>query len=118
MDLSQLTPGMETHANAIQTILHNNYVNVFGGKTTRYLAEGSSYPMANFLLIFFLCTIAYLLLTKIELHPIVAGLVIFSEGLLYYAFAMGMFANDYWWFLKSTISNLIPHSLHDDYYDQ
>ena len=118
MDLSQLTPGMETHANAIQTILHNNYVNVFGGKTTRYLAEGSSYPMANFLLIFFLCTIAYLLLTKIELHPIVAGLVIFSEGLLYYAFAMGMFANDYWWFLKSTISNLIPHSLHDKFYDQ
>ena len=38
MNLSQLTPGMETHANAIQTILHENYINVFGGKTTRYLA--------------------------------------------------------------------------------
>ena len=32
MDLSQLTPGMETHANAIQTILHENYIKVFGGK--------------------------------------------------------------------------------------
>ena len=53
MKQSHLTPGMETHANAIQTILHNNYINVFGGKTTRYLAEGSSYPMANFLLILF-----------------------------------------------------------------
>ena len=41
MDLSQLTPGMETHANAIQTILHENYINEFGGKTTRYLAEGA-----------------------------------------------------------------------------
>ena len=118
MDLSQLTPGMETHANAIQTILHNNYINVFGGKTTRYLAEGTSYPMANILLIFALCIIAYTLLTKVDLHPLVAGLVIFSEGLLYYAFAMGMFANDYLWFWKSLISNLLPDSLHDTFYDQ
>ena len=28
MDMSQLTPGMETHANAIQTIIHNNYIPV------------------------------------------------------------------------------------------
>ena len=118
MNLSQLTPGMETHANAIQTILHNNYIKVFGGKTTRYLAEGASYPLANILLIFSLCTIAYILLTKITLHPIVAGFVIFSEGLLYYAFAMGMFSNDYWWFLKSVISKIIPNSFHDLFYNQ
>ena len=118
MDLSQLTPGMETHANAIQTILHENYINVFGGKTTRYLAEGASYPLANFLLIFSLCMIAYALLTKIDLHPILAGLIIFSEGLLYYAFAMGMFSNDYLWFWKSLIANLLPDSLHDTFYSQ
>ena len=94
MDMSQLTPGMETHANAIQTLLHNNYIKVFGGKTTRYLAEGAPYPLVNFILIFTLCAVAYLLLTKLNLHPIIAGLIIFSEGLLYYAFAMGMFAND------------------------
>ena len=118
MDLSQLTPGMETHANAIQTILHNNYINVFGGKTTRYMVEGTPYPMANFLLIFCLCTLAYILLTKIDLHPIVAGIIIFSEGLVYYAIAMGMFANDNWWFLKSTIASLLPGGLHEKYYDQ
>ena len=118
MDLSQLTPGMETHANAIQTILHNNYINVFGGKTTRYMVEGAPYPMANFLLIFCLCTLAYILLTKIDLHPIVAGIIIFSEGLVYYALAMGMFANDNWWFLKSTIASLLPGGLHEKYYDQ
>ena len=118
MDLSQLTPGMETHANAIQTILHNNYINVFGGKTTRYMVEGAPYPMANFLLIFCLCTLAYILLTKIELHPIVAGIIIFSEGLVYYAFAMGMFANDNWWFWKSTVASLLPGGLHEKYYDQ
>ena len=118
MDLSQLTPGMETHANAIQTILHENYIKVFGGKTTRYMVEGAPYPMVNFLLIFCLCTLAYILLTKIELHPIVAGIIIFSEGLVYYAFAMGMFANDNWWFWKSTVASLLPGGLHEKYYDQ
>ena len=118
MDLSQLTPGMETHANAIQTILHENYIKVFGGKTTRYMVEGDPYPMVNFLLIFCLCTLAYILLTKIELHPIVAGIIIFSEGLVYYAFAMGMFANDNWWFWKSTVASLLPGGLHEKYYDQ
>ena len=118
MDLSPLTPGMETHANAIQTILHENYIKVFGGKTTRYMVEGAPYPMVNFLLIFCLCTLAYILLTKIELHPIVAGIIIFSEGLVYYAFAMGMFANDNWWFWKSTVASLLPGGLHEKYYDQ
>ena len=55
MGLSQLTPGMETHANAIQTIIHNNFINVFGGKVTRYLAEGASYPISNIILILVLC---------------------------------------------------------------
>ena len=118
LNLSQLTPGMETHANAIQTMIHSNYIQVFGGKTTRYMVEGAPYPLENILLIFGLCIIAYILLMKIELHPIVAGVVIFSEGLLYYAFSMGMFANDYWWFWKSTISNIIPNSLHDTFYDE
>ena len=117
MDMSQLTPGMETHANAIQTLLHNNYIKVFGGKTTRYLAEGAPYPLVNFILIFTLCAVAYLLLTKLNLHPIIAGLIIFSEGLLYYAFAMGMFANDYWWFWKSSIAGILPSSLHEVFYE-
>ena len=118
LNLSQLTPGMETHANAIQTILHENYIKAFGGKTTRYATEGAPYPIVNFLLIFGLCTVAYILLTRIELHPILAGLVIFSEGLIYYAFAMGMFTNDYLWFWKSIISSILPSGIHELFYDQ
>ena len=118
LNLSQLTPGMETHANAIQTILHENFIKAFGGKTTRYAAEGAPYPLVNFLLIFGLCAVAYMLLTKIELHPILAGLVIFSEGLIYYAFAMGMFANDYLWFWKSIVSSILPSGIHELFYDQ
>ncbi|MDP6532773.1 MAG: CHASE2 domain-containing protein, partial [Candidatus Marinimicrobia bacterium] len=34
MGVQQLTPGMETHANAIQTILDSNYLNVLGGRLT------------------------------------------------------------------------------------
>ena len=116
MDLSQLTPGMETHANAIQTIIHNNYIKVFGGKTTRFLAQGSVYPFSHFLLIFFLCSVAYILVTRIELHPIVAGIVIFSIGLVYYSIAMGMFTNDYLWIIKSTLSNILPQSIHNKLY--
>ena len=118
MDLSQLTPGMETHANAIQTILHNNYIKAFGGKTTRYFAEGASYPIANIILITLLCMMAYLLLTVVDLHPIVAGIIIFFEGIIYYAISMGMFANDYWWLIKATIAKMIPNSVYDKFYDQ
>ena len=57
--------------------------------------------------------IAYALLTRIDLHPIVAGLIILSEGLLYYAFAMGMFANDYLWFWKSWFPEEGPDCLND-----
>lgn len=117
LDLSQLTPGMETHANAIQTILHENYIDVFGNKNTRFMVERDPYPLEHFFLIFGLCTIAYILLTKIELHPIIAGIVIFSEGLIYYAFANGAFANDYWWMAKSIIGSILPESLHTKYYD-
>ena len=118
MDLSQLTPGMETHANAIQTLLHNNYLKVFGGKTTRYLAEGSAYPIENILLIVLLCLIAYLLLIKITLHPITAGIIIFFEGVLYYAFAMGMFTNDLLWLWKSIVTGIIPNALYQIFYNQ
>ena len=97
MGLSQLTPGMETHANAMQTVLHENFISSFGGKTTRYLAENAHYPIVNILLIF-LCLFAYIILTAFELHPIVSGLIIFLEGLIYYAFAMGAFTNDYFGF--------------------
>ena len=117
MDLSQLTPGMETHANAIQTILHNNFLTVFGGKTTRYLADGSSYPLENILLISVMCLFAFFILTRINTHPLLAGLIILSQGLIYYAVSMGLFANDYFWFWKSTLSNILPDFIHGHFYE-
>ena len=117
MDLSQLTPGMETHANAIQTVLHNNFFTVYGGKTTRYLADGSGYPFENILLISAMCFFAFFILTKTNTNPILAGLIIFSQGLIYYSVSMGLFANDYFWFWKSTISNFLPNFIHSYFYE-
>ena len=117
MDLSQLTPGMETHANAIQTVLHNNFFTVYGGKTTRYLADGSGYPFENILLISAMCFFAFFILTKTNTNPILAGLIIFSQGLIYYSVSMGLFANDYFWFWKSTISNFLPDFIHSYFYE-
>jgi len=31
---------------------------------------------------------------------------------------MGMFANDYWWFWKSTLATILPDALYDKFYDQ
>ena len=117
LGLSQLTPGMETHANAIQTLIHGNFIKVFSQKLTRYFAEGASYPIQMILLISALCLFAYALLTSFELHPINAGIIIFLEGLLYYAFSMGIFTNDYLWFFKASISNVLPEFIVSRIYD-
>ena len=46
---TQDTPGMETHANAIQTILHNNYLSVFGVEQLDYLLMVGFTPWHIFL---------------------------------------------------------------------
>ena len=118
LNLSQLTPGMETHANAIQTILHENYLNVFGGVNTRIFSNEAFYPIEHFLLITILCMITYLLLTKITMHPITAGAVILGECILYYSITCGLFTNDMWWMIKAPISKVLPLSLHDYFYNR
>ena len=116
MNLSQLTPGMETHANAIQTILHENYLTVFGGKTTRFLSGGLSYPIAHFILILILCIVAYGVLSLAEMHPVISGIIILFESVIYFGIACGMFTNDYWWLLKSMFMKILPHDVVDKYY--
>ena len=85
---TQDTPGMETHANAIQTILHENYLYVFGGRVTRLLSDGRLYPFTHFLVISFLCIVAYVIFRKLDIHPVLAGTVIIFEILIYVGFAL------------------------------
>ena len=41
--IQQLTPGMETHGNAIQTLLDENYISVSGGQLTDYFNQNQAY---------------------------------------------------------------------------
>ena len=83
--IQQLTPGMETHGNAIQTLLDDNYINVAGGQLTDYFNQNQSYnkfPLNHILFIASLSLIAFTLLSF--LNPITAGLLIILEAIIYY----------------------------------
>ena len=92
----QLTPGMETHANAIQTVLHKNFINTFGGAVTDLSRHG--FPAAQFLLISLLALIAFFIIDYV--NPIIAALLVFIEGIIYFGVVCGAFMNDYFWMIK------------------
>ena len=100
LNLPQLTPGMETHVNAIQTILHNNYINVIGEQTTRIFADRRLYPAAYFFLILILCLGAFFIINVITINPIIGGFLVIFECILYWAFSCGMFSGDIFGFLN------------------
>ncbi|MFQ6614178.1 MAG: adenylate/guanylate cyclase domain-containing protein, partial [Fidelibacterota bacterium] len=103
MGRQQLTPGMETHANAIQTILDRNWIRVFGGRVTDLFYE---YPMSHTYLIALLSVIALMLL--LLANPIVAGILIILEGTTYFAIVAGAFTQDYFWLPKVLFSSILP----------
>lgn len=106
LGIQQLTPGMETHANAIQTILHNNYLNILGGRLTSML--GDYYPLSHTALIALLCLIAYGVLAL--LNPVVAGVMIVIEAIIYFAVVSGLFTADLLWMLKAILRDILPDS--------
>ena len=101
LGVQQLTPGMETHANAIQTVLHKNFISTFGGAVTDLSRHG--FPIAHFLLITLLALIAFFLLDYV--NPIIAAVSVFIEGIIYFGFVCGAFMNDYGWMFKSLIAS-------------
>ena len=104
MGVQQLTPGMETHANAIQTILDSNYLNVLGGRLTSLFYY--EYPMSHTWLIALLCLIAFVLLSIY--NPVIAGAVILVECVVYFAVVGGLFADDLLWFVKFAAAGILP----------
>ena len=101
--IQQLTPGMETHANAIQTIIHANYLNVFGSRLTNLLYD---FQWSHFLLILLLSLIAFFILDMV--NPILAGVLILLEIIVYYGVVCGLFVNDLSWFLKDILASVFP----------
>jgi len=96
MGIQQLTPGMETHANAIQTILHHNFIKTFGSAVTDLSRFG--FPIEQMLLISFLAIIAFFLLDFV--NPVIAAFLVFLEGIVYFGIVCGAFMNDYLWLVK------------------
>ncbi len=105
MGIQQITPGMETHANAIQTILDDNYINVLGGRFTGLIND---YPFSHTLLIALLSLIAFFILSY--LNPLVAGIIIILEGTIYFGVVCGLFVDDLFWFVKAVSVKLLPES--------
>ncbi|HIA85058.1 MAG TPA: CHASE2 domain-containing protein, partial [Candidatus Marinimicrobia bacterium] len=109
--IQQLTPGMETHGNAIQTLLDNNYIEVLGGQLTELIYD---YPyslrtlLSHSLLIALMSFIAFLILSF--LNPVYAGILIIAEGIIYFAVACGLFVDDLFWFVKNTLASILPVS--------
>lgn len=102
MGIQQMTPGMETHANAIQTVLHRNFIKTFGGAVTDLSSHGLL--LEQILLISLLAFIAFFLLEFV--NPIIAALLVMIEGIVYFGIVCGAFINDYWWLMKVTLGGL------------
>ena len=73
--------------------------------------------MAHFFIISLLCIIAYIVFRRLDVHPIFAGGIIIFEIIIYVGIAMGLFANDIWWLLKTTIINLSPSFIKEYFYN-
>ncbi|MBT5440743.1 MAG: adenylate/guanylate cyclase domain-containing protein, partial [Candidatus Marinimicrobia bacterium] len=88
------------------TLLDENYVNVMGGQLTELIY---GYPLSHTILIAFLSLIAFFILSY--LNPVTAGILIILEGFIYYAIVCGVFVNDLFWFIKSTLASIFPEKL-------
>ncbi|MEC9437273.1 MAG: adenylate/guanylate cyclase domain-containing protein [Candidatus Neomarinimicrobiota bacterium] len=107
--IQQLTPGMETHANAIQTMIDDNYINVLGGGLTEFFNEYNQYPFSHLMLIMILSLIALAILSFV--NPVAAGFLIILECLVYFAVACGLFAGDIFWGIKTILPNFMISNL-------
>ena len=92
--MQQLMPGVEVHANAIQTILDQNYIRVAGGTlelTWKSLG-------ANLLIIAILALVTFLLIQR--LSPVLGGVIVLFELLAFLDIALGFFTSDFLWLPK------------------
>jgi len=103
----QLTPGIETIANAIQTILDKNYISIYGGNLD--LTKSSFWY--HFLLIGSLSIIVMILFSFQNFYVTAVGIAI--EILVFISFSIGSFTNDFLWLIKRAIG-LLPMNILDN----
>ena len=90
----KLMPGVEVHANALQTIIDQNFISMYGGD----MEWSDKSWISHVILIAILAFIAYTLLAF--MNPLFAGLSILVELLIFISIAVGSFTNDSLWLVK------------------
>ena len=89
-----LMPGFEYHANATQTILDENFVNVLG-KTIEFTSDSA---LTHILLIIVCALVAYLVIAFLD--PLWGAVLIGLEATILFSISVAMFTTDNWWFFK------------------
>ncbi|MCF7824303.1 MAG: adenylate/guanylate cyclase domain-containing protein [Candidatus Marinimicrobia bacterium] len=89
-----LMPGFEYHANAIQTLLDQNFVQVWGN-TIEFTSDSAAYQI---FLIIICAVLAYLIIAFFD--PLWGGLLIIIEAIILFDISITMFTTDTWWLFK------------------
>ena len=100
-----LTPGMEFHANAMQQLIHGNYINA---PTQTLKLTNESFYFHLLITLFF--TVLILLVSN-YFSILYSTLLTFFIGFLWFSFSMGTFINDNFW-----IFNYILSAINNQYY--
>lgn len=94
-----LMPGFEYHANAIQTMLDDNYPRVWG-RTLEFSQDSAWHQI---LLISVATLLAYVLLVIFQ--PLWGGILILLEALFMLCLGVGLFTADFFWLFKLLLGN-------------
>lgn len=96
-------PGLEVHANAIQTILDSNYIRPVGGTTTRIREH--QLPLTHVLIVFIFTVLSFVVIRKE--NPLLAlFLLLFMAG-FYLSMVYGFFMGDPFYVMK-TLMQRVP----------
>jgi len=94
-----LMPGFEYHANAIQTVLDQNYVQVWGN-TIEFTSNSA---LAQVTLIIICAIVTFLIITFFD--PLWGGILMIIEALALLSISVGMFTTDHLWLFKWILGN-------------
>ena len=88
-------PGLEFHANAIQQLIHNNYIIV----PTKTLDVNDESIIYHAIIIIFIVLLILLFTKILNIFQSIIAIILFS--LLWFSISIGLFINDQLWFIKS-----------------
>ncbi|MCF7905280.1 MAG: adenylate/guanylate cyclase domain-containing protein, partial [Candidatus Marinimicrobia bacterium] len=94
LGVPSLMPGFEYHANAIQTLLDQNFIDVIGD-TIEFTSDSA---WTQILLIVLCAFLAYVIISFFG--PLWGGILTILEAAIFTSLSVGMFTSDQLWFFK------------------